>query len=115
MQQAFDLSPSIRGLTRGALSARLRPLEEAGLITRANDGTDRRRVQVQLTRAGYDAFERHASSEERGEAALLSALTADEKQMLADLLRKLVVVIESRPDARVGTSSAPSPATAAVG
>src|SRR5215475_9498199 len=48
------------GLTRGALSARLRPLEEAGLITRAHDAADRRRVQVRLTPAGHHAFEQHA-------------------------------------------------------
>ena len=86
-------------LTRGALSARLGPLEEAGLITRANDVADRRRVRVRLTPAGYEAFEQHASTEEQGEGALISVLTSDEKQMLANLLRKLVVAVESGPDA----------------
>jgi DNA-binding MarR family transcriptional regulator len=96
----YAASPSqladMLGLTRGALSARLGPLEEAGLITRTNDATDRRRVHVRLTRAGHDAFEQHASSEERGEGALLSVLSADEKQTLADLLRKLVIAVECR-------------------
>lgn len=44
--------------TRGALSARLGPLEDPGLITRTHDAADRRRVEVRLTEAGYDAFER---------------------------------------------------------
>jgi DNA-binding MarR family transcriptional regulator len=99
----YSTSPSqladMLGLTRGALSARLGPIEQAGLITRANDAADRRRVRVRLTAAGYDAFEQHASSEEQGEDALLCVLTAEEKQTLADLLRKLVVAIESGPDA----------------
>lgn len=82
------------GLTRGALSARLAPIEQAGLITRTADETDRRRVHVQLTAAGHAAFEQHAGEEGRGEAALLAALTADEKQVLAGLLRKLVIALE---------------------
>ena len=98
----YAASPSqladLLGLTRGALSARLRPLEEAGLISRTNDAADRRRVQVRLTPAGYRAFEQHVSAEDRGEGALLSVLTADERQTLADLLRKLVTAVESGPD-----------------
>jgi DNA-binding MarR family transcriptional regulator len=99
----YAASPSqladLLGLTRGALSARLGPLEAAGLINRATDAADRRRVHVRLTPAGYHAFEQHASSEEQGEGALLSVLTPEEKQTLADLLRKLVVAVESGPDA----------------
>lgn len=98
----YAASPSqladMLGLTRGALSVRLGPLEEAGLISRTNAPADRRRVRVELTPAGYDAFEHHASSEEQGEGALLSVLTAEEKQTLADLLRKLVTAVESGPD-----------------
>jgi DNA-binding MarR family transcriptional regulator len=82
------------GLTRGALSARLGPLERDGLLTRATDRADRRRVHVQLTPAGHAAFEQHMSSEGHSEGALLAALTADEKQALADLLRKLVAAID---------------------
>ena len=80
------------------MSARLGPLEADGLITRTHDAVDHRRVHVRLTAAGYDAFEQHASSEESVESALLSALTAEEKQTLADLLRKLVITIESTPN-----------------
>ncbi|MFJ6198930.1 MarR family winged helix-turn-helix transcriptional regulator [Micromonospora sp. NPDC092111] len=92
---------SMLGLTRGATSARLGPLEQAGLISRTNDAIDRRRVEVRLTPAGYDAFEQQASTEERGETALLSVLTEEERRTLADLLRKLVVAVESGP-ARAG-------------
>jgi len=83
------------GLTRGALSARLGRLEQAGLITRAAAAADRRRVQVRLTPAGYDAFEQHANAEGQGEGVLLSVLTEEEKRTLADLLRKLVAAVES--------------------
>lgn len=84
------------GLTRGALSARLAPMEEAGLITRATDGTDRRRVHVRLTEAGSAVFEQQAGREDHGESALLEALTADERRVLADLLRRLVLAAERR-------------------
>ena len=40
------------GLSRGALSARLGPLEDDGLVTRTVDKDDRRRVHVRLTAAG---------------------------------------------------------------
>lgn len=94
----YSASPSYLahalGLTRGALSARLGPIEHAGLITRAADEADRRRVHVQLTAAGHAAFEQHADAQARGEDSLLAALTADEKQVLAGLLRKLVLALD---------------------
>ena len=94
----YSASPSYLadalGLTRGALSARLGAIEQAGLITRTADEADRRRVHVRLTAAGHAAFEQHGHIAERGEAALLAALTADEKQVLAGLLRKLVLTLE---------------------
>ncbi|MCX4451867.1 MarR family transcriptional regulator [Streptomyces sp. NBC_01340] len=107
----YAASPSqladMLGLTRGALSARLGPLEGAGLIARTHHTADRRRVEVRLTDAGYAAFEQQAVSEDRGENALLSVLTPAEKRTLADLLRKLVVAA----DAAAGASgpSRPSP------
>jgi DNA-binding MarR family transcriptional regulator len=91
----YSASPShladMLGLTRGALSARLGPLEQDGLIRRATDKADRRRVHVQLTPAGHAAFEQHMSSEGHNEGTLLATLTADEKQTLADLLRKVAL------------------------
>ena len=94
----YSASPSLLadelGLTRGALSARLGPIEQAGLITRATDEADRRRVHVQLTPAGHAAFEQHLSSEGHNEGVLLAALTAEEKEALANLLRKLVAAID---------------------
>jgi len=79
-------------------TSRLGAIEEAGLITRAADDTDRRRVHAQLTAAGHAAFEQHAGGELRGTGTLLAALTADEQQVLAGLLRKLVLAAEpSRP------------------
>ncbi|MFI1992029.1 MarR family winged helix-turn-helix transcriptional regulator [Actinoplanes sp. NPDC020271] len=79
------------GLTRGALSARLRPLEEAGLITRTSEDGDRRRVRVRLTTAGLAAWQRHTGAESDAEESLLALLTPAERDQLAALLRKLVL------------------------
>ena len=82
------------GLSRGALSARLSPLEQDGLITRTTDPDDRRRVHVALTPAGREAFDRHGQHEGRAEAALLDALSRTDQRRLADLLRVLVIALE---------------------
>jgi DNA-binding MarR family transcriptional regulator len=108
----YEASPSQLadrlGLTRGALSARLAPIEEAGYITRTHETADRRRVRVRLTEAGSAAFEEQASHEERGEAALLAPLTPDERQTLADLLRKLVAAVENGTDQALPDSPVPA-------
>ncbi|MFF4345719.1 MarR family winged helix-turn-helix transcriptional regulator [Streptomyces sp. NPDC001530] len=107
----YEASPSqlaeMLGLTRGALSARLGPMEDAGLITRTNERGDRRRVRVRLTDAGCDAFEQQAVSEDEGENALLAVLSPAEQRTLADLLRKLVVAAESGADSTVPSQRSP--------
>lgn len=86
------------GLSRGALSSRLAPLEDDGLITRTVDRDDRRRVHVRLTAAGSRAFAAQAGREGAQEASLLSALPRAGQEQLADLLRELVLRIDD-PDA----------------
>lgn len=92
---------------RGALSARLGPLDEAGLISRTHESGDRRRVRIRLTEAGHAAFEQHVSAEEAGEVELLAALPAAERQTLAELLRKVVVAAGSGPDEAVPAPPSP--------
>jgi DNA-binding MarR family transcriptional regulator len=89
-----ELAESL-GLTRGALSSRLAPIEAEGLIRRAVDEGDRRRVHVTLTPAGHRAFEAHVRAESAAEHELLAALGPEEKQQLADLLRKVVLAAEA--------------------
>ena len=95
--QPSDLAEQL-GLSRGALSARLSPLEEDGLITRTTDPDDRRRVHVALTAAGREAFDRHGQHEGRDEAALLDVLSKADQRRLADLLRVLVHAVEEPHD-----------------
>lgn len=90
------------GLSRGALSVRLSPLEEDGLITRTVDAADRRKVHVRLTPKGRRAFDRHGRHEGRDEAALLGALSRADQRRLADLLRTLVLAAEEPPGSMDG-------------
>jgi DNA-binding MarR family transcriptional regulator len=82
------------GLSRGALSARLSPLERDGLIARRTDPDDRRKVHVRLTGKGKMTFDRHGRHEGRHEAALLDQLSVADQRRLADLLRTLVLALE---------------------
>lgn len=81
-----------------ALAPASSPVSRAWLITRTHETADRRRVRVRLTDAGNAAFEQHAVTEEAGEIALLSALSAVEQRTLAELLRKLAVAAEAGQD-----------------
>lgn len=95
----YTASPSqlaaLLNLTRGALSIRLSSLEDLGLVVRAHDTGDRRRVRVTLTPAGRSALEAALDVEGAAEERMLAVLTDREKRALADLLRKVVVGIET--------------------
>ena len=82
------------GLTAGTISVRIDRLVEQGLVRRTADPESKRSVQVSLTPAGRELFERvvpvHLANEER----LLAALDPDERAQLAGLLRKLLVELE---------------------
>lgn len=95
----YEASPSqlasLLGLTRGAMSIRLSTLEDLGLIARSHDPDDRRRVRVSLTSPGRRALDAAFGAEGEAEERMLSVLTDRERKTLADLLRKIVVGIES--------------------
>jgi DNA-binding MarR family transcriptional regulator len=78
-------------LSSGAMTNRIDCVERAGLVERLPDPDDRRGTLVSLTEKGRqvanEAVVAHLANEER----LLGALSADERQQLTDLLRKLLV------------------------
>jgi DNA-binding MarR family transcriptional regulator len=82
-------------LSSGAMTSRLDRLEEAGLVRRLPDATDRRGVVVELTEAGKKAWDEAASLQGRREAFFASALTKAEQRQLNGLLRKLMLAFES--------------------
>lgn len=88
-------------LTSGAVTNRVNRLEAAGLVTRANDTTDRRSVNVTLTSEGQALVEEALVDRVEHMKDVFSALTPKEGETLAALLRKLMVRFEQlEEDAR---------------
>lgn len=77
-------------LSSGAMTNRLDRLEEAGLIRRLPDPSDRRGVLVEPTEAGHAAWERSTGVQAQREAVIASALTDEEKRTLDGYLRRLM-------------------------
>ncbi len=78
-------------LTPGTVSVRIRRLVDDGLALRRDDPGDRRGVIVELTEAGLDAFEDVVADHLATERRLLAALDAGEQELLAGLLRRLLL------------------------
>jgi DNA-binding MarR family transcriptional regulator len=87
------------GLTSGTVSVRLARLEAKGVVTRAPSSTDSRGVLVTLTDRGAELFDQVAPQHLANEDVLLSALTTAERDVLAELLRKLLVAFEHESSA----------------
>jgi ketosteroid isomerase-like protein len=64
-------------------------LEQRSLVTRARDGSDRRRVWLSLTPAGRRSMRRLERAGATAEQELLSRLTEEERTQLHDLLLRL--------------------------
>src|SRR5262249_29158040 len=87
-------------LSSGAMTNRVDRLEEAGFVRRVPDPNDRRGVLVELTDAGHKVWEESLRTGAQNEALLAAALTADEKQTLNALLRRLMREFERREQTR---------------
>jgi DNA-binding MarR family transcriptional regulator len=75
-------------LSSGGMTARLDKLEEAGLILRTPDASDRRMVVIELTPKGKRVIDAATATRFAEAKASLPPLSAGEMQMLAGLLRK---------------------------
>jgi DNA-binding MarR family transcriptional regulator len=98
----FELNPTqlmaATMLSSGGMTKRLDRLEDAGLVERRPDPSDRRGTLVRLTSKGQEAVDAalvtHVGNEER----LLQALSASERRTLDGLLRKLLLELEAASD-----------------
>jgi DNA-binding MarR family transcriptional regulator len=81
-------------LSSGAMTNRLDRLEAAGLIRRQPDPSDRRGLLVELTDAGWQAWQASTGTQATKEALIASALTAREKAQLNVLLRRLLLSVD---------------------
>lgn len=77
----------------------LSPLIETGLIDRERSSRDRRAYELRVTREGASAADTVRAVTERHEAALLAALSPDERETLLRLLDKAIADGEDAPDA----------------
>jgi DNA-binding MarR family transcriptional regulator len=95
----FELNPTqlmaTTMLSSGGMTKRLDRLEDAGLVERRPDPSDRRGTLVGLTKKGQElvdaALLTHVGNEER----LLQVLSAGERRTLDELLRKLLTGLEA--------------------
>jgi DNA-binding MarR family transcriptional regulator len=83
-------------LTTGAMTSRLDALEKEGLVRRLRDPDDRRSVLVELTEKGRQKHEQGLDIQGAKEALLAEALTAQEKEQLNGLLRRVMITLEGR-------------------
>ena len=81
-------------LSSGGMTKRLDRLDEAGLIERRPDPSDRRGTLIRLTRRGKATIDKAVETHARNEDDLLRALTAADRRILDDLLRKLLAGLE---------------------
>lgn len=97
-------------VTAGATTKRVDRLVAAGLADRAGRSSDRRLRLVTLTPAGADLVDRLMHQHLANEDALLAPLDPGERDLLADLLRRLLEYAEeqARSD-RQGAAPCPLP------
>jgi DNA-binding MarR family transcriptional regulator len=81
--------------TSGAISNRLRRLEEAGLVRRVPDPADGRGVLVELTPSGRRLVDRVIAKHLETERQMLAGLSRAEQRELQALLRKLLLSLEA--------------------
>ena len=93
MGDRAELNPSEisdrQGVSRNTMSAFIRNLEEAGLVERRLDPSDRRRFNISLTDAGRAVVSEHTHHHLETIDHFFSALSSAEQDDLLNLLQKL--------------------------
>lgn len=97
----FQLPPhQLQGMvliSSGGLTNRLNRLENNGLIARLPDPDDRRGVLVTLTKKGLAVVDEAVEFHLAAEAEMLTPLNAEERVLMAGLLRKLLMAHDASP------------------
>jgi DNA-binding MarR family transcriptional regulator len=93
------------GLSSGAMTNRLDRLEQAGLLRRLPDPSDRRSLHVELTEAGWQRWQDSVGVQAQKEAMVASALTPKEKEQLNSLLRRLMLGFDTDGDPQLHHAS----------
>ncbi|KRF18964.1 MarR family transcriptional regulator [Nocardioides sp. Soil797] len=82
-------------VSRAGMSGRLESLERAGYVRRTTDPEDRRRLGVEATPAGIDAWRRTMALRGSEEDQILGVLSAKERSALSSLLKRVTLGIEA--------------------
>ena len=82
------------GVAKGTMTGMVTTLEKRGLVQRARDGDDRRRVEIELTAAGEALIADLYPRFNKTEIVLTDGLTDDERRELARLLRSVITNAE---------------------
>ncbi|HEY9737463.1 MAG TPA: MarR family transcriptional regulator [Trichocoleus sp.] len=97
--QPYQLSPTelfnALMVSSGTMTHRLDRLEQAKLVQRLPDPSDRRGTLIVLTDSGFALIEQAVETHIKNEHQILSVLDAPEREALIVLLRKLLVSFES--------------------
>ncbi|MGW6566008.1 MarR family winged helix-turn-helix transcriptional regulator [Streptomyces sp. NPDC054975] len=88
LAQDLDLAPA-------SVTGRLDALEKRGFVRRTPSTTDRRRVVVELTAPGRETWLGAMDVLGHEEERLLGVLDEDERALLNDLLRRIMVAAEA--------------------
>lgn len=105
------------GLTSGTVSTRIDQMINLGLVSRETDPSDKRTAHVQLTATGLATYEACLPAYLTALDRLLSALGAEERSELANLLRRLELSFEgevvpySGDSTQLGVSLSPAHVT----
>lgn len=81
-------------MSPSGITGRLDALEKRGYIRRLPSPTDRRKVIVELTREGHQAWRNTFDPQTDEETRVLAALTAEEREQLNDMLRRMMRVVD---------------------
>ncbi|WP_046570310.1 MarR family winged helix-turn-helix transcriptional regulator [Micromonospora sp. HK10] len=80
-----------------SITARVDALVRRGYVRRIPSTVDRRRIDVELTTAGRDAWRRAMEVVGDEERRVLGVLCPDERRLLSDLLRRVCRAAEGAP------------------
>jgi DNA-binding MarR family transcriptional regulator len=93
--QPYQLSPTelfnTLMISSGTITHRIDRLEQADLVQRIPDPSDRRGTLVQLTDKGFNAIEQAVEAHVANGHRLIAALEEEERKVLTQLLRKLLI------------------------
>jgi DNA-binding MarR family transcriptional regulator len=96
--QPYQLSPTelfnTLMVSSGTMTHRIDRLEQAELVKRIPDLSDRRGTRIELTDRGFNVIEKAVEAHVINEHRVLSVLEASERKALTQLLRKLLVSFE---------------------